>query len=272
MLMVATQNKLVLTSDNYYSLEADRQYMSVSQLKNWLECEARTLAEMKGIYTKPPNEAMVIGNYVHAAFESDAVFSQFVDENNHIIFNNRGNKYAKYQQADNMIDTIKNDKFSMFALNGEKEQIFTTEWLGIDWKIKVDAINHSNNIFTDLKTCRDLNSRYYSEKYNDYVSFVEKWDYLMQMAVYRKIIHLSTGQYYTPYIVAVTKEDPPNKAVIHFDESRFDFEYEYVETELERIMKVKNEEVAPIHCGKCEYCRKSKKLEGTIEVGEPIYL
>ena len=94
----------------------------------------------------------------------------------------------------------------------------------------------------------------------------------MQMAVYRKIIELATGKTYTPYIVAVTKESPPNKAVIHIDESRYDFEYEYVEVELERIIGIKNGEIEPNECGKCEYCRQNKKLEGTIEVGELIYL
>ncbi|WP_245902396.1 PD-(D/E)XK nuclease-like domain-containing protein [Gracilibacillus dipsosauri] len=265
-------NKLVLTSENYYTKEADMQYMSVSQLKNWLECEARTLAELKGIYERPPNKAMIVGNYVHAAFEDMAKFSQFIDENNHIIFKRDGQKYAEFAQADDMIDTLKNDKFSMFAMEGEKEKIYTANWLGIDWKIKIDSINHDRQYFSDLKTCRDLNSRYYSEKYSEYVSFVEHWGYLMQMAVYRKIIELSTGQLYTPYIVAVTKESPPNKAVIHFDESRYEFEYDFIENELDRIIRVKNGEAEPVKCGKCEYCRQSKKLEGTIEVGELIYL
>lgn len=269
---MVNQNKLHLTSENYYSNEADRQYMSVSQFKNFLECPARTMAELNGEFEKKPNEAMIIGSYVHAAFDSEEEFSKFIEDNNSIIFNSRGGKYAKFAQADEMIDAVKKDKFASFAMTGDKEQIYTANWLGIDWKIKVDSINHQNMYFSDLKTCRDLTSRYYSEKYSDYVSFVEKWDYLMQMAVYRKIIELATGKTYTPYIVAVTKESPPNKAVIHIDESRYEFEYEYVEVELERIIGIKNGEIEPNECGKCEYCRQNKKLEGTIEVGELIYL
>src|SRR5690606_5270705 len=129
------------------------------------------------------------------------------------------------------------------------------ELFGMPWKMKVDSINHERNIFTDIKTTQDIHKRYWSEKYDGWVSFIEKWDYVLQMAIYRKIIEANTGQLYTPYIIAVSKENPPNKAVVHFDESRFDFEYEYTEMKMQRILEVKNGEMDPVSCGKCDYCR-----------------
>src|SRR5690625_3126766 len=270
--MKKMQNKLNLNSNNYYSLEADRQYMSVSQFKNFIECEAKTMAVLNGDYEDPPNKAMVVGSYVHAAFESDEKFEQFVERNKDIIFNNRGNKYADFKQADLMIKTIKNDKFAMFALEGEKEQIYTADLYGTKWKMKVDSINHDLLYFSDLKTTRDIFERYWSTKYDGWVSFVERWDYVLQMAIYRQIIHENTGDWYTPHIVAVSKEKMPNKAVISIDESRFDFEYEYVNVEIDRILKVKNGELDPVRCEKCEYCKSTKQLEGVIEVGELIYV
>lgn len=240
--------------------------MSVSQFKQAMECEARMIAELKGEYSRPHSNALTVGSYVHAAFESDEVFNQFVEENKKVIINTRGNKYADFAQADKMIETLKDDKFAMFALEGEKEVIFTGELFGAKWKIKVDSINHERKTFSDIKTTQELGKRYWSDKYNKYVSFVEAYGYVLQMAVYREIIYQNTGHYYTPYIVAVTKQDPPDKAILHLDESRFDFEKEYVQTYIPSIIRTKQGEATPIRCEKCDYCRANKQLKNTFEI------
>ncbi|MBN6206236.1 PD-(D/E)XK nuclease-like domain-containing protein [Ralstonia pickettii] len=263
---------LELNASNYYSRKSNKQYMSVSQFKAFEECEAAEMAYLNGETGKEPTGPMLVGSYTHAAFESDEIFNQFIEENSSVIFNSRNKKYADYITADNMIETLKNDKFASFALSGEKERILTANLFGVDWKCKIDNINHEHQFFSDLKTTQDLYKRYWSDKYDGWVSFIEKWDYVLQMAIYRKIIEQNTGDLYTPYIVAVSKEKIPNKAVVYFDESRFDFEYEYAEMKLQRIMEVKNGEVDPVACGKCDYCRSTKKLNGTIEVGELIYV
>jgi hypothetical protein len=261
-----------LNHKNYYSLGMDRKYMSVSLFKKFDNCEADAMAYLNGEYVDFPNAAMLVGSYVHAAFESEKAYQKFIDKHNSAIFKKNGSKYADYEQADAMIKALKQDKFAMFAMEGEKEQIYTANVFGVDWKMKVDSIHHERKLFTDLKTTSDLHKRYWSDKYNSWVSFVEKWDYLLQVAMYRKIIEVNTGEIYTPYIVAVSKEKIPNKAVIYFDESRFDFEYEYVQMKLERIMQVKNGEAEPVACGKCDYCKSTKKLNAPIEVGELIYV
>ncbi|GAQ17995.1 hypothetical protein OPHB3_1934 [Oceanobacillus picturae] len=268
---MTTKSKPNLTSSNYYTREMDRQYMSVSQFKKFVECEAESMAYLKGEIDRKPNKAMLVGSYTHAAFESDEVFDQFLQDNNSVIFKSNGGKYADFQKADALIETLKNDNFAMFAMTGEKERIFTANLFGVDWKIKVDNVNFQNGFFSDLKTAQDIHKRYWSNKYDGWVSFVEMWDYVLQMAIYRKVIEQSEGMTLTPYIVAVSKEDIPNKAVIHFDESRFEFEYEYAEMKLERIMKVKNGEVDPEACGKCDYCKSKKKLQGTVEVANLIW-
>lgn len=263
--------KLILSKANYHSIEANQEYMSVSQFKSFVECEAKTIAELDGSYKRPSSNALIVGSYVHAAFESEKEFEQFIEENNGAIFKARGGKYSDFETADRMIETLKNDPLAMFALEGEKEKIYTANLFGADWKIKVDSINYNRNTFSDIKTTPDLYKRYWSTKYNDWVSFVEAWDYVLQMALYRRVLQENLGQTYTPYIIAVTKESPPNKAVIHFDESRFDFEYEYIEMKMERILAVKNKEANPTRCERCEYCRMTKRLTDTIEVGALLY-
>lgn len=259
-----------LNQSNYYTNEADNHYLSVSQMKKFAECEARAMAELKGTYTQTPTRAMEIGTYVHAHFDDEQALATLIDENNGSIFKKNGDKYADYHQADEMIAAVKSDELCMFALNGDKEQIFTANVFGADFKCKVDAINHDMKYFSDLKTTQQLDKRMWSDKYNMMVSFVEKYDYVMQMFVYREILQAVTGNYFDPYIVAVTKEDPPNKAVIEIDEERYVFEYEYVETLVKRVLQVKNGEEDAESCGKCSYCRGQKQLKDTIEVAELI--
>lgn len=270
--MIMTTTMFQLDKKNYHSIEANQRYMSVSQFKDFVMCEASALAKVKGNYVPPSSNALLVGSYTHAAFESEEVVNQFIEENNGAIFNNRGNKYSDFLKADEMIETIKNDPFCMFAMTGDKEVIYTANLWGTEWKIKVDNINHQQRFFSDLKTTQDLHKRYWSDKYNNWVSFVEAWDYVLQMAVYRRVIQENLGYTYTPYIVGVSKETKPNKAVLHFDESRFDFEYEYLEMKMERILDVKSEKVEPVRCEKCEYCRGSKKLSNTMEIGELIHV
>ncbi|MCK1987133.1 PD-(D/E)XK nuclease-like domain-containing protein [Lysinibacillus fusiformis] len=255
-----------LNKDNYHSSEPNQYYMSVSQFKSAIECEASVIAELEGNYERSSSLALTVGSYTHSAFESDHVFDEFVEANRGIIFNTRGGKYADFKQADSMIKAIKNDRFAMFALEGDKEVIFTGELFGVLWKIKVDAINHGRKTFTDLKTTQSLSKRYWSDKYSKYVSFVEAFDYVLQMAIYREIIYQNTGAYYVPYIVAVTKETPPDKAILHFDQSRFEFELEYAKEYLPGIIATKLGKQEPKRCEACEYCRATKQLNNTFEI------
>src|SRR5690606_4472553 len=119
------------------------------------------LAKLKGDYKEPQTNVQLVGSYVHAAFESDEAFNEFIENHNDAIFKARGGKYADFEQADLMIETLKNDRFAMFALEGEKEQIYTGELFGVEWKIKIDSINHQRRSFTDIKTTSELNKRYW---------------------------------------------------------------------------------------------------------------
>lgn len=246
--------------------------MSVSLFKSMQECEARTMAEIEGEYTRPESPALTLGSYIHAAFESDTAFAEFVEENNLVIYNSKGNKYAAYQQADEMIETLKNDELAMFALTGDKEVIMTGEIGGVQWKIKVDNINLQRGFFSDLKTTKSLYDRYWSTKYGEkYVSFIHHYGYILQMAVYQEIIRQNTGLILEPYIVAITKETPPDKEIFTFDKEDLEFEMEYVLAALPSILEAKRKQRELVRCGKCAYCRGTKKLSNVVNVNYLLY-
>ena len=88
---------------NYHSTENNKKYMSVSQFKSFKECEARTMAEIKGEYVPPVSTPRVVGSYVHAAFESDEAFQEIEERYSDMIFKKRGGKYADFETADRLI-------------------------------------------------------------------------------------------------------------------------------------------------------------------------
>ncbi|MGG3624369.1 PD-(D/E)XK nuclease-like domain-containing protein [Bacillus gobiensis] len=261
---------LHLNKKNYYSREIDQQYMSNSQFKSFLECEAATMAKINGEYTEPPSEALLFGSYVHAWLEGTEAFDEF-KQNTPALFTNKGTLYKQYQLADIMIETIQNDPLCMFVLKGKKEEIITAELFGVPWKGKIDVYAPEEGRFSDLKTTRALRGKIWDNELG-YCSFVEAYGYIGQMALYAEIEKRMTGRsnWLEPLIVGISKEDPPDKAVINIDESRMVVELEDIEKKMDRILQVKHGGHKPERCEKCTYCRKTKQLDGIIHFTELI--
>ena len=72
---MSDEKKFVLTSENYYTREADEKYVSVSQYKSFCGmvgkrgCESMALAEMRREFERPMTTPLMVGSYVDAYFE-----------------------------------------------------------------------------------------------------------------------------------------------------------------------------------------------------------
>lgn len=255
----------ILDESTYYSLDANMKYMSVSQYKSFIECEAATMAEIRGEYTAIDKEALVAGSYLHAW--SEGVLDKFKQDNYGFIYNKKGEPYAAFKKADEMIRTLENDELCMAYLQGDKEVIITAEYAGVLWKAKIDVLNEDSGFFTDLKSTKSIRELHYSEKHRQRVSFIEEYDYLIQAAVYAELERISSGRnnWLAPLMVAVSKEDPPDKAVISLaDDGRLNMELEKVEENLPHIIAVKQGLENPKRCECCRYCRMTKKIGNVI--------
>ncbi|UKS25050.1 PD-(D/E)XK nuclease-like domain-containing protein [Paenibacillus sp. HWE-109] len=251
---------LILTSQNYHSDEANKQYMSNSQYKDFLACESKAMAKINGWKESAPS-VFGVGSYVHAAFEGtlDTYKIEYATE----IFNAKGKPYADYAKADDMIRVLKSDPFCMFILQGQKEVIMTAGFAGAVWKIRLDLYAPERSLFADIKTVKSIHDKYWDND-RGYVSFVEAYKYDTQMAIYAEIEkRFSKRQnWYKPLIVAVSKEDVPDKEVIGFDDNDIERELETIAGNMPRIMSVKTGMEEPNRCEKCRFCRESKQLKG----------
>lgn len=265
----------VLTRDNYYSPEADMEYMSCSQYQSWLECEAATVAKLQGRYKGENTEAFLVGNYVHTYLEGEEAHKQFLDEHFDEIFKTKldrktGNievvgKYAAFEKADNMIAAFYRSPIikRYIEAKGENEAIMHGELFGMPWRIRIDKLLLNENTIIDYKTCADLSKVEYNAKTGQKESFIETYGYVMRAAVYTEIYRQFTGKDVDPYflLLCVTKQDIPDIDIFMLNHrDRYDFELEDIKKHLSRIRRIKAGELKPLRCGKCEYCRSTKVI------------
>ena len=143
-------------------------------------------------------------------------------------------------------------------LTGEKQTIMSAELFDVPWKIKIDV--YGGNRIVDLKTVKDFEPLY-KEGFGR-VSWIEYWGYDIQGAIYQKIEQIASGRTgpLPFYIVAVTKEKVPDVAVIQIPQHVLDTALKVVESKIDRFDLVKHGDIDPNRCGKCDYCKRTKKL------------
>lgn len=261
----------VITNENYYSDECNKRYMSVHQYLDFVGhmgvsgCEKRAMATISGKYKKEPNTAMLVGSYVDSHFEG--TLKEFKKEHPD-IFTQKGELKASYKQAENMIARAEKDEKFMAYMSGEKQVIMTGYLFGCDWKIKMDSYIPGKAI-VDLKTTSDLHRAWRVQDYG-YVSVAEYWGYTIQLAVYQKIVEINTGDKLPCILAFVTKEDSPELKICYIDQMTLDHALNEVEMNMASVLMVKNGEVEPIPCGKCDYCKATEPVGEVINISELI--
>lgn len=261
-----------LNSKNYFSQEAGREYMSCSQYIDFVGggvmqgCEAMAVAKLKGEWIEEDSKALLMGSYVHAWNEGAEARKEF-SANHPEIFKKGSALLADYVRCDEMIKTLENDEFCMYKLQGQKEVIFTAEMFGTAWKIRIDSYSPEKKQIVDLKTTKSIIKKEWCEidGKNVKLSFVEAYNYLLRAAVYAEVERLANGRpemdWLNSYVVAVSKEPIPDKAVIGLvDEERYLMELEKIRMNMPRILDLKAGKVEPVRCGKCDYCITTKVL------------
>nr|WP_087721303.1 PD-(D/E)XK nuclease-like domain-containing protein [Companilactobacillus bobalius] len=260
-----------LNKKTYYNISTDRYYQSPTFFKKFLSCEAEAFAELQLNY-KPDSDStpLIVGNYLHSYFESSKAHQAFIDQHKSDIVTRSGTLRAPYQQAETMIDTLSSDKMFKKLYKGRKEVIVRGKINDIDWKGKIDCLNLERGYFIDLKTTRDINKKYWNNDEHSWESFVAAYNYQLQMYVYQQLIYQQYGVMCVPYIVAVTKEKVPAKAIISISDERLQ-EAEYqIDGVQEHIEDVRNGIVKPTRCEHCDYCKSTAILNDIVDMDDLI--
>lgn len=264
-----------LTEADYFSPEANIEFMSNSQYGDFLECPARTVAILNGKWQdEEKSKALAMGSYVDNALLTPEALPAFIESTPEFWFK-RERKSAKNpdpaykmdepkadkETCDRMVARCKRDEYFMLTLQGQHQVIVTWEMFGIRWKAKLDVSDPESGYFCDLKTCASFDQFEWDAEIRRKVPFTEK--YWRQFGgVYWPAYRAEYGQYPKAVLMsAVTKQDPPDIGIWTFtDTLRFEDEMAKIELELPQIIAWKTGKEAPRRCGSCAYCRETKVL------------
>lgn len=249
-------NQMKLTAENYYSQDANKQYWSASFVKSMLSCQAEAVAEMRGEYARPSSQSLLVGSYVDASFEGtlDLFRAQHPE-----ILKRDGTLKSEYLKANEMIDKAESDPVFMEYMTGDKQSILTGTLFDMPFKAKLDVYLPGKRI-VDLKTSRDMQPMYKPEQGR--VSFAEYWNWPLQMAIYQAL----EGNSLPVYLAVITKEDPPDIAIIQIPQEILDAEIKILGSKIQYFDAVRNGVIEPQRCESCRYCRETRKLTGAVSL------
>lgn len=250
-----------LTAENYYSREAGMEYFSASQIKSFMSCQARALAEIRGEYVRPTSTALLIGSYVDAYFEGAEAFKRFCSTHPEIFNSRTGNLKADYTKANRMIERAEQDEVFMEYTRGETQRILTGNIFGFPFKVKLDFYLPGVRI-ADMKTTKDFKPIYVEGEGR--LSFAEAYHYPLQMAIYQAL----EGNKLPCYLDCISKEDEPAIAVYEVPTEMMETELILLESNLPLYDAVKQGTVEPERCEQCDYCRRTRKLTAPVSLYE----
>lgn len=258
---------MILTAENYFSAEADKEYLSVSQYKKFMGClgrvgcEAKAMAEIRGEWKEKTTTALLVGSYVDAYFEG--TLDAFKAEHSE-IFTQKGELRAEYRRAEEVIARIKRSEYFMAQISGQKQVIMTGEIAGAKFKIKMDSF-FPGQLIVDLKVMESLGKVFRSADYGN-MDFVRNWGYDIQGAAYQEIVRQNTGIKLPVKLAAVSKEEYPDIEVIQIEQTLLDAALAEMEKNIPSILLLKNGTYEPVRCERrdCNYCKHTKVLTGSI--------
>ena len=217
------------------------------------------MAVLRGEWEESDSVALLVGSYVDAWFEG--TLDEFKSEHPQ-IFKKDGSLKSEYEHANKIIDRVGRDELFMKYMSGKKQVVKTGEIEGVPFKIKIDSY-HKGQAIVDLKVIRDFKP-IYNEERGVREPFILYWGYDYQAAIYQAI----EGEKLPFYICAVTKEENPDLEVIRIPQAWIDRALEEIRNEAPVIDAIKRGEIEAERCGKCDYCRATKKLTRVISADE----
>ena len=243
-----------LSADNYFSMRADLEYMSVSQFKDFQKCEAGSLAKIRGEYEPPKSKAFLEGSYIDAHFSG--MLAEWIQTHPEVLNSRTGALKAEFVKARAAIEAAESDFGFMEYLRGAPQEIITFEMFGAPWKAKPDFVFPDKIV--DLKYMKDVLPVWHQ---GEKKSFIDAYGYDIQGYVYQQAVLHKTGKQLPFYLAVITKEDPADRWIFNIPQWKLNSVAELVKHYTPRYVAIKKGEIEPVRCGACAYCRSTKKTE-----------
>ena len=250
-----------LTNENYFSKEADIEYMSVSQWKLFNECETKALATIQGQEDATYKEAFLEGQLFEELVSGDAKL--FIAQHPELMSTRgatAGQLKSSYAKVVNAAERFNSQKFFTDIIQKcEKQTIITGKICDIKIKCKLDLFDKKTNSIYDIKCMKDFKETWdKSEKC--YKPWYYTYNYVLQLAVYRELVRQNFGEPKEIGLIAATKEDIPDIEAISFSSELLDLELENFKLKIKRYDDIKKGKLEPTKCSCCDYCKSIKNI------------
>lgn len=230
---------------------AERDHLSFSALKQFCECE-----EAAVVGYRKESKAFLEGQIFEAAVTD--TLKQFLiehEDDKDKFFRKDGIIRSEFANAINAANRLRADENICAIIDRCLKQVaFTGEINGIPFVGIVDLYDSETNCCYDLKFMRNFGNIWNSEqRYYESWQYAYKYDW--QAAIYR---HLTKGC--TQHLIAATKETVPDVGFWQFSNEYLDKLIPVIGVHAEEFWSVVQGERQPKRCGKCDYCKSTKKL------------
>lgn len=257
-----------LTEQNYFSKEADLEYMSVSQFKLFEECEAKALATIKGQEDSISKDAFLEGQFFEALVAGDK--DLFMAKHHEELISSRGTTKgelkANFKDVLNAANKFNEQKFFRDIIDKcEKQIILTGEIEGIKVKCALDLFDRKTNSIYDIKCMSDFKDQW-SKKDKMYIPWYYQYNYDLQLAVYKEIVRQNFGEPKEVGLIAATKEKTPDIDALSFDLVLLNMELDYFKSKIKHYDNIKKGIETPVACTLCSYCKEHKVINKFKEV------
>ena len=251
-----------LNNENYFSPEMMMEYMSTSQFKSFEACEAAALAQLKGEH-EVSKDAFKEGHYFEACLNGEEEI--FLFKNPDMVSSRgatKGEIKSNFKKVVGSVEAFKRQNFLMDIVQKCQQQVIVTGTIAkIKFKGCIDYFNPETLEGFDTKCIKDF-QKVYSESEGMYLQWYFAYGYHYQAAIYRELVRQTYGTAGNQHLLVATKEDTPDVAALCFSNQVLDDALEIIEAFAPKYDAIKRGLAEPTACGHCEYCKKTKRIEG----------
>lgn len=263
-----------ITVENYFSPEIQREYMSTSQFKSFMNCSAAALAELNGEFERSTKDAFTEGHMFEALTCGDEVL--FFMQHPEVISSQgktKGDIKSNYQKVVAAAHAFNSQtEFRKIVERCEKQVLVTGVIGGVKFRGLLDLFDKNTGEIFDTKCMKDFDGKYSADE-GRYLPWWQLWGYHYQAAIYRELVRQTFDiENPTFSLLAATKEASPDVAWLKFSDEYLDNVYDIVDAYAPMYHAMKLGMMDVQRCEKCAFCRETKILKGPelIEAGEII--
>lgn len=258
---------LQLTPETYFSIEADKEYFSVSQYKNFKACSLKAMHDLE-IPDETYKESFLQGSLFEALVAGNSQL--FIAQHPEIISSRgstAGQLKSEFQRVVKAAEKFNSQEFFRDIIEKcEKQVILTGEICGVPVKCCLDLFDRETFSIYDIKCMKDFNEQWSKEE-KKYIPWYYAWGYVLQLAVYRLIVKQNfNSEPKEVALLAASKEETPDIQALKFDDSLLGLELIEFKNNIKHYDNIKKGLEKPIACGHCDYCKKMKQINKFEEV------